>query len=266
MSNKQYIAENDNIQANVPRVDLQQRQPLQQTHVLPTSTGEIYNADQLEMYRRMQNFTNANWWNLGSITNQDPHTLQGQEAIQANFNYAKRNVQNLGEALITTGIGEGVGQTLRYLRTPERIGSGAEAVVSKAPGSRMVRKSTSIPRSEMHARNRVPGAIKSNYLGTTDGMAQYSQPAVRIVSAEEFERAIPQLDSVMTKKGWHRYYHPNLQGPAYTNGRLVVSDIKPGNVGKSWFGRPGLADFVVETIAQNKAALQKRGGKLINKN
>jgi hypothetical protein len=47
-------------------------------------------------------------------------------------------------------------------------------VVSSAPLSTKVTKVTTIPRSEMHARNMVPGALRSRYVGTTNGLNTYT--------------------------------------------------------------------------------------------
>ena len=71
---------------------------------------------------------------------------------------------------------------------------------------------------------------------------------------------------MMGKGGWRKITHPNLQGAGYTNGRLVATDIGPGNVGRDWLGRLRLTDFSLETMPQFRLAMQKRGGKLINNN
>lgn len=70
----------------------------------------------------------------------------------------------------------------------------------------------------------------------------------------------------MTSKGWRKVIHPNLQGTGYTNGNWVVTDLGPGNVGKDLLGRLRLTDFSLETMPQFRLAMQKRGGKLINRN
>lgn len=59
----------------------------------------------------------------------------------------------------------------------------------------------------------------------------------------------------MQKAGWRKITHPNLQGPGFTNGRLVVSDLGPGNVGRDWLGRIRLPDFAVETIPNFRIAM-----------
>ena len=80
----------------------------------------------------MQDFYNNNFWGFGVSgrqTNYDPRTPQGQTAIQSNFDYAKSNVKNFAETLVTTGLTEGAGQVIKWATTPTKIGSGAEAVV-----------------------------------------------------------------------------------------------------------------------------------------
>ena len=49
----------------------------------------------------------------------------------------------------------------------------------------------------------------------------------------------------MRKRGWQRVTHPNLQGLGFTNGRQVISDLGPGNVGRNLLGRPRFVDFIV---------------------
>lgn len=233
--------------------------------VPPPNQAQLWDADKVKRYENMQNFYNNNFWGYGVFgrqTNYNPRTPQGQAAIQANFNYAKSNVQNFAETLATAGIAEEAGQAVRWATTPTRIGSGAEAIVSSAPASTRVTKVTTIPRSEMHVRNTVPGALKSRYVGTSNGLTTYTQPKVRILSKEQLAKATGQLEKLMKSKGWKRITHPNLQGLGFSNGRHVVSDLGPGNVGRDWLGRVRLTDFSVETVPQFRAAMMRRGGTL----
>lgn len=227
--------------------------------------AQLWDADKVKRYENMQNFYNNNFWGYGVFgrqTNYNPRTPQGQVAIQANFDYAKSNVQNFAETLATAGIAEGTGQVIRWATTPTKIGSGAEAIVSSAPASTRVTKVTTIPRSEMHVRNTVPGALKSRYVGTSNGLTTYTQPKVRILSREQLAKATGRLEKLMKSKGWERVTHPNLQGLGFSNGRHVVSDLGPGNVGRDWLGRIRLIDFSVETVPQFRAAMMRRGGTL----
>lgn len=47
----------------------------------------------------------------------------------------------------------------------------------------------------MHVRNTVPGALKSRYVGTSNGLTTYTQPKVRILSKEQLAKATGQLEN-----------------------------------------------------------------------
>lgn len=235
----------------------------------PQNQAQLWDADKVKKYQNMQNFYNNNFWGYGVFgrqTNYDPRTARGQAAIQSNFNYTKSNVQNFAETLVTTGAAEGVGQIIKWATTPTKIGEGAEAVVHSAPASTRVVKTTTIPKSEMHVRNTVPGAVPSTYVDSSGGLTRYTQPKVRILSKDQLAKARGAIDKLMSKNGWRKIVHPNLDGAGYTNGRWVVSDLGEGNVGKDWLGRIRFPDFSLETMPAFRLAMQKRGGKLINNN
>lgn len=234
--------------------------PQQETTEIYMPVAQLWDADKVNRYRNIQNFYNSNFWSYGNQTNYDPHTPQGQMAIQFNFNYAKNNVNNFAETLLTAALAEGAGQVIKLATTPTEIGRGAEAIVKSSPLSTKVTKVTTIPRSEMHVRNSVPGALKSEYVGSNNGLHTYIQNKVRILSDDQLQKASKQLESMMNKKGWRTITHPNMQGLGFTNGRQVVSDLGPGNVGRDWLGRLRLVDFSVESMPQFKMAMQKRGG------
>lgn len=249
--------------APIPRQEVQRMNQVRLQQASQQNQAQLWDADKVKRYQNMQNFYNNNFWGYGvggRQTNFDPRTPQGQAAIQANFDYAKGNVQNFAETLLTAGIAEGAGQAVRWATTPSKIGSGAEAIVSSAPASTRVTKVTTIPRSEMHLRNTVPGALKSRYVGTTNGLNTYTQPKVRILSREQLSKATGQLEKLMKSKGWRKVTHPNLEGLGFTNGRHVVSDLGPGNVGRDLLGRLRLTDFSIETIPQFRLAMQRKGG------
>ena len=231
--------------------------------------AQLWDADKVKKYQNMQNFYNNNFWGystFGKQTNYDPRTSQGQAAIQSNFDYAKSNAQNFAENLVTAGIAEGTGAAIKWVTTPIKIGEGAEAVVSTAPISTKVTKVTTIPRSEMHLRNQVPGALKSNYIRTSNGLNTYTQSRVRILSEEQLEKVSKAIENLMSRKGWKRITHPNLEGLGFTNGKYVVSDLGKGNIGVDILGRPRLVDFVIETVPNFKLAMQRKGGVIVNIN
>lgn len=228
---------------------------------------QLWDTDKVKIYQNMQNFYNNNFWGYGVFgrqTNYNPRTSQGQAAIQSNFDYAKQNAENFVEQLAVAGIGEGVGQAIRWATTPVETGRGAEAIVSSAPASTRVTKVTTIPRSEMHLRNQVPGALRSDYVRTSNGLTTYTQNKVRILSADQIKKATKSLENIMKSKGWHRITHPNLDGLGFTNGRYVVSDLGVGNIGQDLLGRPRLVDFVIETVPDFRIAMQKQGGTFKN--
>ena len=243
------------------------RQRMQQASA--QNQAQLWDADKVKRYQNMQNFYNNNFWGYGTFgrqTNYDPRTPQGQAAIQSNFNYAKSNVENFATTLATTGATEGVVQAVKWATTPVKIGQGAEAVVSSAPLSTQVIKVTTIPRAEMHARNMVPGALRSRYVKTSNGLTTYTQPKVHILSKEQFARAGKALERMMQGTKWKKLTHPNMQGVGFTDGNWVISDIGPGNVGRDWLGRLRLVDFSMEPMPAFRMAMQKRGGKIINNN
>ena len=240
---------------------------MQQT--MQQNQAQLWDADKVKKYQNMQDFYNNNFWGYGVSgrqTNYDPRTSQGQAAIQSNFDYSKNNVQNFAETLLTAGVAEGAGQAIKWATTPVRIGSGAEAVVSSAPLSTRVTKVTTIPRSEMHLRNQVPGALKAEYVSSSSGLNTYTQSRVRILSNEQIGKMTKAIEKLMNKKGWRKITHPNLEGLGFTNGKHVVSDLGQGNIGVDIFGRPRLIDFAIEPVPQFRLAMQKRGGTLVNIN
>lgn len=257
------VEQSDNTRVAQPKFILKAEEVIPKQPIVQSRQDQLWDTDKVKMYQNMQNFYNNNFWGYGVFGNQtnfDPRTSQGQAAIQSNFDYAKSNAQNFGEALVTTGAGEGAVQAFKWATTPTRIGSGAEAIVSSAPASSKVTKVTTIPKSEMHVRNTVPGALKAKYIDSSNGLHTYTQRKVKILSPNQLARATSQLEKLMQKAGWRKVTHPNLQGVGFTNGRYVVTDLGSGNIGKDWFGRPRLTDFSIETVPEFKLAMQRKGG------
>lgn len=252
----------------IPLPSKEQREYLKQVQMqqaMQQNQAQLWDADKVDRFRKMQDFYNNNAWGFGisgTQTNYDPRTQQGQAAIQANFDYAKSNVKNFAETLVTAGVAEGAGQAIKWATTPTKIGEGAEAVVSSAPLSTRVTKVTTIPKAEMHLRNQVPGALRAEYVGSSNGLTTYTQSKVRILSKDQIGRVTKALESIMNKKGWRRITHPNLEGLGFTNGRYVVSDLGKGNIGVDMFGRPRLVDFAIESVPDFRIAMQRRGGVL----
>lgn len=224
---------------------------------------QLWDGDKVNKYQNLQNFYNNNFFGYGVFgkqTNLNPRTQQ--QEIQSNFDYSKGNAKNFGEQLVTGLLAEGAITAAKYATTPIEIGSGAEAVVTSTPISTKVTKITSIPRSEMHMRNSIPGALKSQYAGTKNGLTMYTQPKVKILSEAQLAKASEAIEKLMSSKGWRKVTHPNLDGLGFTNGRYVVSDLGQGNVGKDLLGRVKLVDFALETVPEFRLAMQKFGGKI----
>lgn len=257
----------------------------------------IYDADRADYYRNMQNFYNNNFFGYGAIglqTRHDYTTPRGQEAIQSNFDYAKSNVQNLGENIAMAGLASAASKTLTKgsqlysklfkgpFRTPSKrgslgtmkqytkngtIGSGSEAVViNNTPTT--VGKITTIPQQEMMARNAIPNTVQSKYVGFVKDkgtkLPTYIQRKVKTLTEETFPKYIEKLDKSMAKSGFRRVNDPNVQYRAYTNGQVVIDDISPGNIGLDWLKRPKMIDFNLQSVPEWLAQgfTLRNGGKI----
>lgn len=227
--------------------------------------GGIYDKDVIDQYKRMQNFTNDNYWSYGNRTNNNPYTAEGQAAIVSNYQYAQGNVVDAATTLASEVAMAGLGKFKRYISTTKEIDRGAEAIVESSIISPVVKKSTSIPRQELHIRNTVPNTVKTTYRGTKNGISIVTQPK-RNISRHKNSKLYKQLDKDMKKKGWDKVEHPNLQGRAYSNGKWVISDIKPGNITKPTWRHPKIIDVQHQTPRSFRRSMQKQGGRLINKN
>lgn len=287
-----YIAPQDNTKVNRQQLPIkititpQQRQQLQQNKfqkAVQNNKSRIYDADKANYYRDLQNFYNNNFFGYGVSGNQtkyDSSTTQGQAAIQSNFDYAKGNVQNLGENIAMAGIAGAASKAISKgsqvysklfkgpFRTPSKrgslgtmkqytkngtLGSGSEAVViNNTPTT--VGKITTIPQKEMAARNAIPNTVPSRYVGFVKDkgtkLPTYIQRKVKTLTEDTFPRYVEKLDNAMAKSGFRRVNDPNVQYRAYTNGQVVVDDVAPGNVGLDWLRRPKIIDFNLQTVPE----------------
>lgn len=259
--------------------------------------ARIYDADKAKYYRNLQNFYNYNAFGYGISGNQtrfDPTTLEGQAAIQSNFDYAKgnatefmSNIAGAGATSAISGAARKAGQlyskvfrgpfkqisskgslgTMKQYTKNGVIGGGAEAVVVKNTPT-TVGKITTIPVEEMKARNAIPNVAQSRYIGFVKDrktkLPTYIQDKVRVLTEKTFPKYISKLDKAMQNSGFKRVNDPNVQYRAYTNGSVVIDDIAPGNVGLDWFGRPKMIDFNLQTVPEwtSQGFTLKRGGKL----
>ena len=241
----------------------------------------IYDTDKAKYYQNLQNFYNNNFFGYGVFGNQtryNPSKEEDQKKIESNFNYAKNNVKNFGETLITTGIlGSFKGvlpSTSRRVTvgnlssfTPYKIGEGAEAlVIRNSPTT--VGKITQVGSGEMLKRNTIPNSAPVKFVGyVRDGSKRFPtfvQKKMKILTEKTFPKYVNKLDKAMQKKGFRKVNDPNVQYRAYTNGKVVVDDVSPGNVGLNLFRKPRLIDFNLQTVPSwtNQGFILRNGGKI----
>lgn len=213
----------------------------------------------------MQNFYNNNFFGYGVFgkqTHYDPSKEEDQKKIQSNFNYAKDNVKNIGTSLITVGPASSFKGVLPSVSrrvtvgklsalTPYKIGQGSEAlVIRNSPTT--VGKITQVGSGEMLKRNAIPNSLPLKFVGyVRDGSKRFPtfiQKRVKVLSEKTFPKYVDKLDKAMQKSGFRKVNDPNVQYRAYTNGTVVVDDVSPGNVGLTFFKKPKLLDFNLQTV------------------
>lgn len=240
----------------------------------------IYDADKAKYYQNMQNFYNNNFFGYGVFgkqTHYDPSKEEDQKKIQSNFNYAKDNVKNIGTSLITVGplssfkgvlpsVSRRVTVGKLSTLTPYKIGQGSEAlVIRNSPTT--VGKITQVGSGEMLKRNTIPNSLPLKFVGyVRDGSKRFPtfiQKRVKVLSEKTFPKYVGKLDKAMQKSGFRKVNDPNVQYRAYTNGTVVVDDVSPGNVGLTFFKKPKLLDFNLQTVPSwtSQGFTLKNGGK-----
>ena len=251
-------------------------------YISQRKVDRIYDADKAKMYRDKQNMYNSTLFGPSSPTNYDATTEEGQKKIDAVFeqtaNNAKELVMNAAGAIVSSPfigliprgrpIGGSIGR-IEYLR-PFKIGGGAEAeVFDNGVGS--VIKVGSISKRQMALRNSFPNVQKSVYIGTSKSpyakLNAFRQKRLKITTPKTFNKIIKKLDKKMEKAGFKKVKDPQVQYRAYTNGKYVIDDISPDNVGTTLFGSPRIVDMSVQTVPEWLALgyTLKKGGKLIPK-
>ena len=240
----------------------------------------IYDTDKAKYYQNMQNFYNNNFFGYGVFgkqTHYDPSKEEDQKKIQSNFNYAKDNVKNIGTSLITVGpvssfkgvlpsVSRRVTVGKLSALTPYKIGQGSEAlVIRNSPTT--VGKITQVGSGEMLKRNTIPNSLPLKFVGyVRDGSKRFPtfiQKRVKVLSEKTFPKYVSKLDKAMQKSGFRKVNDPNVQYRAYTNGTVVVDDVSPGNVGLTFFKKPKLLDFNLQTVPSwtSQGFTLKNGGK-----
>ena len=240
----------------------------------------IYDTNKAKYYQNMQNFYNNNFFGYGVFGNQthyDPSKEEDQKKIQSNFNYAKDNVKNIGTSLITVGSASSFKGILPSISrrvtvgklsalTPYKIGQGSEAIVIRNSPT-TVGKITQVGSGEMLKRNAIPNSLPLKFVGyVRDGSKRFPtfiQKRVKVLSEKTFPKYVSKLDKDMQKSGFRKVNDPNVQYRAYTNGTVVVDDVSPGNVGLTFFKKPKLLDFNLQTVPSwtSQGFTLKNGGK-----
>ena len=240
----------------------------------------IYDTDKAKYYQNMQNFYNNNFFGYGVFgkqTHYDPSKEEDQKKIQSNFNYTKDNVKNIGTSLVTAGpmsffkgvlpsVSKRVTVGELSTLTPYKIGQGSEAlVIRNSPTT--VGKITQVGSGEMLKRNAIPNSLPLKFVGyVRDGSKRFPtfiQKKVKVLGEKTFPKYIDKLDKAMQKRGFRKVNDPNVQYRAYTNGTVVVDDVSPGNVGLTFFKKPKLLDFNLQTVPSwtSQGFTLKNGGK-----
>lgn len=286
---------NQPIKYNFSKDQLSNTQKLIADNNLRKNQTYLNDLDRVEYNRNLQNFTNQNYFGYGVFGNQQQlNPATQQEAIQSNFNYAVNNVRNFSDNIAGVGVAgvaskainkgtqvysklfkgpfkaptkRGSLGTMKQYTKNGTIGQGSEAVViNNTPTT--VGKITTIPQSEMAARNAIPNTVQSQYVGYVKDQGTkfptYIQRKVKTLTTETFPRYINKLDDAMQRSGFRRVNDPNVQYRAYTNGSVVIDDVAPGNVGLDWFRRPKMIDFNLQTVPEwiTQGYTLKNGGKL----
>ena len=240
----------------------------------------IYDTNKAKYYQNMQNFYNNNFFGYGVFGNQthyDPSKEEDQKKISSNFNYAKDNVKNIGTSLITVGPASSFKGILPSVSrrvtvgklsalTPYKIGQGSEAIVIRNSPT-TVGKITQVGSGEMLKRNTIPNSLPLKFVGyVRDGSKRFPtfiQKRVKVLSEKTFPKYVGKLDKAMQKSGFRKVNDPNVQYRAYTNGTVVVDDVSPGNVGLTFFKKPKLLDFNLQTVPSwtSQGFTLKNGGK-----
>lgn len=240
----------------------------------------IYDTDKAKYYQNMQNFYNNNFFGYGVFgkqTHYDPSKEENQKKIQSNFNYAKDNVKNIETSLVTAGpmsffkgvlpsVSKRVTVGELSTLTPYKIGQGSEAlVIRNSPTT--VGKITQVGSGEMLKRNAIPNSLPLKFVGyVRDGSKRFPtfiQKKVKVLGEKTFPKYVDKLDKAMQKSGFRKVNDPNVQYRAYTNGTVVVDDVSPGNVGLTFFKKPKLLDFNLQTVPSwtSQGFTLKNGGK-----
>lgn len=250
----------DNTRVNRPLItEVYQVQP--QTEVVERPQAVIYDKDKADYYRNLQDFYNSNAFVFGisgTPTRLDYADPEQQRIIQGYFDYGKNNVQVIGSELMT-GLAGGITRGVLPLvtrhrvvaRWPElkqyKIGQGAESIVIDNSPTTVGKITENATKDYVVAKNAIPQAEPVKFIGYTEYKGKqfptFIQNKLKIVDKSNSEKYLSKLDKIMQKHGYRVIYDPDPTFRTYTNGTVVIDDVKPANIGVTWTGEPKLIDF-----------------------
>lgn len=73
----------------------------------------------------------------------------------------------------------------------------------------------------------------------------FIQEKLKILNQDSFHKYINKLDQMMFKKGFKILNNSFIQYRAYTNGKIIIDDISPDNLGLDSLGRIRIIDCSV---------------------
>ncbi len=257
----------------------------------PKVQATISDTKKTKFYADKQKMSNSSLLGQSAPTNYDPSTEEGQNKINAAFdvaaNQSKDLIYNAAGSAIAIPFsslvprGRVVGGTIGRLEqfTPFKIGEGAEFdVFNNSLGT--VLKIGDTSKKEILKRSTIPNSIKTKFIGYVKApgtkLKAYTQNKVKVLSKDNYSKYIGKLDKAMEKSGFKRINDPQVQYRAYTNGKIVIDDLSPGNIGLTtgnvlidkivpdFMKQPKIIDMAYQTIPEWRAMGYKlqRGGKI----
>lgn len=216
--------------------------------------GQIYDLDLIDQTRRNQSRYNDNALFGSGIegiqTNVNPYTLQGQNIVQDNIDYAYEKGKIAAETLLSeaalAGAVEGARAAYRYLTYPRIIGRGGESVVISSRISPYVKGITTKSAEEIEELNKYPWIVKREVLGQTrNGLTKYRAYKVRPFKKHDPKLMADMNETILRESPELIEYRIEGMSPeelAYLdqNGN-VINDIWASNIG-SRFGEKKVFD------------------------
>lgn len=252
------IEPSDNTRVVVPYIipTTQEQEQAKRMQLLAQNVDQLWDADQVKKNENMQNAINANFWHSAyqRQINYDPHTQQ--RAIQVEYDTAKNNARALAENLAMMGVGEGVGQAVKWVQTPIKYTPGVDTELVEVPNklSQTVIKHSTRPVADTHVTSLKPEYfVKTTYQGRTPtGANIYHQS--KVTPTNNFE----DLAQRAAKNGDVLENGP--MGPTLISKGRVYTDLEIGK--KFPWSRPKIFDWISFPLPEYRAlaAAYKNGG------